>query len=175
MACESESSKARLKNSRQIGIRLGMAFALLIGIFLGTGHWAARRVLRTDLDVQETLARSTAKLQLAQEVLGYSSENSRITMQLFLLKKTGLIDELLARRAENTKRISKLISDTRDSVRVRPGEATTYSRSAGQDPVRQQLPASAGLASQATQARNGSSGDGRANHTGTLCLPCCGE
>src|ERR1019366_9226493 len=49
------------------------------------------------------------ELQEGQDGLRYSSENSQITMQIFLVKRKEEIDELLARRAENSRKISALI------------------------------------------------------------------
>ncbi len=103
--------KSRLGNNRQIATRLGLSFALMIGMFLGTGYWAAIRVARGDLGLQDALARRTAKLQLAHEAIGYSNDNSRIIMQLFLEKNPASPDLLLARRAANSQRISELIAD----------------------------------------------------------------
>jgi len=96
------------KDSQQLGIKLGMAFALLIVVLLGTGYWSIGRVARINRSLQDTLGKRSNKLQLAHDGLRYSSENSRITMQLFL-QKTGSLEALLNRRAENTQKISDVI------------------------------------------------------------------
>ena len=58
---------------------------------------------------QEITDRRGAKVLLAHEALRYSSRNSRITMQIFLLDDSNAIASLLEERANNTKRISELL------------------------------------------------------------------
>src|SRR5208282_3440582 len=62
-------------------------------------------------DMQDMMGRQLAKLSLSREAATYSNRNSRITMQIFLLKDRKQINSLLADRAENTKRISTLVAD----------------------------------------------------------------
>ena len=100
--------KRCLANRWQVIIRLGLSFALLIGTLLGLGLWVSSRVATADLILQNTLARTTTKLQVADEALRHSGANSRITMQI-LVQKSATLD-LLSRRAQNTLRISQLIS-----------------------------------------------------------------
>ncbi|MGA9206227.1 MAG: EAL domain-containing protein, partial [Terriglobales bacterium] len=65
-------------------------------------------------DLQTTtptlLGKRWAKLQWAREAFSYSSRNSRITMEIFLLNDKRLIDPLLANRANNTQNISELVA-----------------------------------------------------------------
>ena len=65
---------------------------------------------RMNASAQDTLNDSLLELQMGQEALRYSSENSRITMQIFLVQRQEEIDPLLARRAENTRQISALMA-----------------------------------------------------------------
>ena len=103
--------KLALKDSQQLAIKLGMSFALLIVLLLGTGYWSIGRVARINRSLQDTFSQRWTKLQLAHEGLRYSSENSRITMQLFLPQQASSIEALQTRRAENTQRISDVIHD----------------------------------------------------------------
>ncbi len=99
-----------LQDGRQLGMRLGLSFGFLIAILLGTAYLTLDRMHRMNVSVEGTLNESLLELQLGQEALRYSSENSRITMQVFLVQRQEIIDELLARRAENTRKISALVA-----------------------------------------------------------------
>jgi len=96
-------------NARLFGIRLGVAFALLVGILIGIGVLDLRRMDRINVDLEEVLGRRWRKLQLAHEARMDSSENSRITMEVFLVNDKRLIDSLLTRRAETRQKISELL------------------------------------------------------------------
>jgi diguanylate cyclase (GGDEF)-like protein len=114
--------KPSFKNSRQLSARLGLSFALLIAILLGTAYLTLHRMQRLNASAQDALNESLLELQLGQEALRYSSENSRITMQVFLLQRQEEIDELLARRAENRRKIVALM--TALEPHCEPGEET---------------------------------------------------
>ncbi|MFI5116223.1 MAG: diguanylate cyclase [Terriglobales bacterium] len=105
-----EPDKPRIKDSQQLAANLGMTFALLIIILLGTAYLILDRMQRMNASARDTLNESLLELQLGQEALRYSSENSRITMEVFLVQRQEVIDELLARRAENTRQISALVA-----------------------------------------------------------------
>src|ERR1039458_4801469 len=116
MASESVSQapmgppKPSFKDSRQLSLGLGMSFALLIVILLGTAYLTLQRMQRMNASAQDTLNEGLLELRLGQEALRYSNENSRITMHIFLLQRQEEIDGLLARRAENTRQISSLLA-----------------------------------------------------------------
>lgn len=61
-----------------------------------------------DTDLEEILQKRWAKAKLAEEALTYSNQNSRITMEIFLLESREEIDPLLVQRAQNTEKISSL-------------------------------------------------------------------
>jgi len=94
---------------RPIGIKLGAAFAILVAILIGIGILCLSRMDQINTHLEDVLGRHWAKLQLAREALFYSNQNSRITMEIFLVDDQRLIDPLLARRAENTIKISELV------------------------------------------------------------------
>ena len=96
--------------SRQVGMRLGTAFGLLVAILIGIGCLGLSRMDQINAKREEMLGRQWAKLQLAREALMYSNRNSRITMEIFLLNDKRLIDPLLKTRAENTRKISELVA-----------------------------------------------------------------
>jgi PAS domain S-box-containing protein len=97
--------------TRQAVIRLGLAFSLLIALLVTVGNLGLRRMDRINADLQDIMGKQWAKLRLSREAATYSNRNSRITLQIFLLKDTEQIDSLLAARLDNTNRISRLVSE----------------------------------------------------------------
>jgi diguanylate cyclase (GGDEF)-like protein len=98
-----------LQTGRQVGLQLGLSFGLLIAILLGVAYLALDRMQHIYASLQVELDESMLELRLAQDGLRYSSENSRIIMELFLVQRPEVIDQLLARRAENSRKIGDLI------------------------------------------------------------------
>ncbi len=101
--------RPRLENSRQLTARLGLSFALLIGSMLGLGWWVSCRSVSVNARLESTIAQRTGKLRAASEALRYSSENSRITMQVFV--QGSATPELLDRRSQNSEKISELVRE----------------------------------------------------------------
>jgi diguanylate cyclase (GGDEF)-like protein/PAS domain S-box-containing protein len=99
-----------LLTSPQIGIRLGIAFVFLVAILIGIGILGLSRMEQSNAALEDLTGRQWSKLQLAQDALTYSNQNSRITVELFLLKRQRAIDRLLADRAQNTQKISNLVA-----------------------------------------------------------------
>jgi len=56
--------KLVFEDSQQLAIKLGMSFALLIVVLLGTGYWSIGRVARINRSLQDTLGKRSSKLQL---------------------------------------------------------------------------------------------------------------
>jgi hypothetical protein len=104
-----EPVKTSQQDSRQLATRLGISFAVLIIILLATAYLTLDRMRRTNASARDTLSESLLELQLAQDGLRYSSENSRVTMEIFMVQRPEVIDELLGRRAENSRKIETLI------------------------------------------------------------------
>ena len=97
--------------SKHIGLRLGMAFAVLIAMLVGNGQSGLRRMKKIDESLSDITGRRSDKLQLAREALTLSNRNSRITMEIFLVQDRAQTGMLLTTRAENTKKISKLVAE----------------------------------------------------------------
>lgn len=95
--------------TNHVGTKLGLAFGVLIAM-IGVCFLALRRTDQTSANLLNDLADQRVKLQLAREALAYSSQNSRITMEIFLLRDKRDIDPLLATRAANTQSITELVS-----------------------------------------------------------------
>ncbi len=98
-----------LQNARQVGTKLLFSFGLLIIILLGTAYLALDRMQRIYAGLDQQLSESILELRLAQDGLQYSNENNQLTTHLFLVHEPQVIDRLLARKAENSRKISALI------------------------------------------------------------------
>ncbi len=95
----------------QIALRLGLTFGLLVTILITLGDLGMTRMGRINDDLHDMMDKQWTKLRLAQEAVTYSNRNSRITMEIFLLKNRGQIDYLLITREKNTRKISSLVAD----------------------------------------------------------------
>ncbi|MGD0506166.1 MAG: EAL domain-containing protein [Terriglobales bacterium] len=96
--------------SPQIGIRLGNTFVFLVAILIGIGILGLSLMDQSNAALEDLTGRQWSKLQLAQDALTYSNQNSRITVEIFLLNRQRAIDRLLADRAQNTQKISNLVA-----------------------------------------------------------------
>jgi len=65
---------------------------------------------RIDGELEDIVNKRWAKVQLAREALFFSNLNNRITMEIFFFKTRQEIDPLLVQRAQNTERISAIVS-----------------------------------------------------------------
>jgi PAS domain S-box-containing protein len=93
--------------SQKIGIRLGMAFGVLVIILMGIGYMGLNRMAQIGANLNEVLARET-KLQLSRTAMNYSNRNSRITMEI-LLQGDKPAPQLLTEKTDNSRRVSELI------------------------------------------------------------------
>lgn len=98
-----------VSEGRRLEVKLGLWFSLLIALLLATAYLALDRMQRLYAVLDADLNDTTVELQLAQDGLRHSSENSWIIMQLFLVRGQPAINELLALREQNTRKISALI------------------------------------------------------------------
>jgi diguanylate cyclase (GGDEF)-like protein/PAS domain S-box-containing protein len=97
--------------NKHIGLRLGLAFIVLIAILAGVGQLGLRRMHEINDSFSDITGRRSDKLQLAREALALSNNNSRITMEIFLVQDRALTTKLLAARLDNTRKISELVAE----------------------------------------------------------------
>jgi len=97
--------------NQHIGLRLGLAFIVLIAILAGVGQLGLRRMHEINDTLSDITGRRSDKLQLAREALALSNGNSRITMEIFLVQDPALTSKLLAARLDNTRKISELVAE----------------------------------------------------------------
>ncbi len=112
---------------RSVTVKLGVAFVLLISILLAIGWLGLSRMEEMNSNLREITDQRWAKVQLSREALRYSSLNSRITMQIFLLQDRQAIDPLLEQRAKNTGKISELLKQIEAGLKSETEKALTAS------------------------------------------------
>ncbi len=98
--------------SKHTGLRLGMAFAVLIAISLVIGQLGLRRMQAIDDTLGDITGRQATDLQLARRALMLSNINSRITLQIVLVENRELVKTLLAARSENSSEITRLVEES---------------------------------------------------------------
>jgi methyl-accepting chemotaxis protein len=91
-------------------MRLGAAFGTLVAIIMVVGYLGVSRMDKINTDLNDVLGKRWVKLRLARESFTYSGRNSRITMEIFLVKERKRITRIHAERQENSDRISDVIS-----------------------------------------------------------------
>jgi diguanylate cyclase (GGDEF)-like protein len=111
-----EAANKIFMKHRRIGAVVGIAFALLIVILSGAEWLGLRRMAEINEEMTILVNKPWAQAQLARDALRISNLNNRITMQIFLLKDSTEIASLLARRTENSKRISALVTQLESKV-----------------------------------------------------------
>jgi two-component system sensor histidine kinase/response regulator len=94
---------------RQIVLRLGISFSILLLVLIAVGWLGLHQMDRNNARLAEIQGKDWDTLTLAQEALRYSSINSRITLQLFLPQDESQIRALLAVRAENSNKIGEIL------------------------------------------------------------------
>jgi diguanylate cyclase (GGDEF)-like protein/PAS domain S-box-containing protein len=101
-----------LKSKQHIGLRLGVAFAVLIALLAGIGQFGLRRMQTIDETLGEITGKLLTDLELARRALAISDENNRIVMQIVLVKDRALSETLLATRSDNSKEITRLVEES---------------------------------------------------------------
>jgi len=97
--------------NKGVGLRLSLAFAVLIALLAGIGQLGLRRMKDVDNTLTDITGRRLNNVRLAREALTLSNRNSRITMEMFLLQDRAQIEMLSADRSENTKKITALVAE----------------------------------------------------------------
>src|ERR1039457_7505879 len=84
-----------------------------VGLLAGIGQLGLRRMRVINETLDDVRGKQSAKLELARRALLLSNDNSRLTMEIFLVKNRAL-DSLVGVRAENTRQISSLLRQIED-------------------------------------------------------------
>jgi len=96
---------------KHIGLRLGVAFAVLIVILLGIAR-IGLGMHEIDKTLSDITDRQSGNLDLARRALLLSNINSRIAMEIVLVENRALVETLLATRSENSKEITRLVEES---------------------------------------------------------------
>jgi diguanylate cyclase (GGDEF)-like protein/PAS domain S-box-containing protein len=100
-----------LKN-KHVGLKLGIAFTVLIALLAGIGQFGLRRMQAIDETLSDITGRKSTDLELARRALAISNDNNRIVMELVLVENRRLIEPLLIVRSQNINEITKLIGES---------------------------------------------------------------
>ena len=100
-----------MKN-KHVGLRLGVAFAVLIALLAGIGQFGLRRMQTIDETFFDVTGRKLVDLQVARRAMKLSDDNSRITMEIVLVENRPLVNTLSAVRSENSKEITRLLEES---------------------------------------------------------------
>ena len=88
---------------------LSVSFCLLLAVLSIVGWQGVRHLQRFDEEIQGTISDHWQTEHLTQEAFRLSGENSRVTLQVFLVENQDELKSLLDQRAANTDRIFKLV------------------------------------------------------------------
>jgi len=98
--------------TKRIGLKLGIAFTVLIALLSGIGQFGLRRMQRIDGTLSDIAGSKSTDLELARRALMISNDNNRIVMEIVLVENRRLVEPLLAVRSQNSKEITKLIEES---------------------------------------------------------------
>ena len=77
--------------NKHIGLRLAVAFAVLIALLLGIGQLGLRRMQQIDDSLGNITSKQLTDLTLAQKALAISNDNNRIVLQIVLVENRALV------------------------------------------------------------------------------------
>jgi len=95
--------------SKHIGLRLGIAFSVLIAILAGVGQLGLGRMRVINDTLSGITEKQSAKLELTRRALMISNDNSRVMMEIVLVENRALVNTLLADRSDKSKEVSRLL------------------------------------------------------------------
>ena len=98
--------------TKRIGMKLGIAFTVLIALLAGIAQFGLRRMQTVDETFFDVTGRKSVDLQVARRALKLSNENSRIAMEIVLVENRPLVNTLSAVRSENSKEITRLLEES---------------------------------------------------------------
>ena len=98
--------------TKHVGLRLGVAFAILIALLVGIGKFGLRRMQTIDKSLSDITGSKSTDLDLARRALTISNDNNRIVMEIVLVENRRLVEPLLAARSQNSKEITELIEES---------------------------------------------------------------
>jgi diguanylate cyclase (GGDEF)-like protein/PAS domain S-box-containing protein len=98
--------------AKRIGLKLGIAFTVLIALLAGIAQFGLRRMQTIDEIFFNVTGRKLVDLQVARRAMRLSDDNSRIAMEIVLVENRPLVNTLAAVRSENSKEITRLLAES---------------------------------------------------------------
>jgi methyl-accepting chemotaxis protein len=109
--------------SLSIGSRLSLSFAVLIALLVGVGWLGLSRITVLHESLEEVASKRWAQVRLSQDAMRRAEENSRITLELFLVQDPAKIDRLLAAQDENRRIITGQMSQLEQALERDKGKS----------------------------------------------------
>jgi len=95
-------------NRISIGVRLAVAFTIVVSILIVIGWLGLSRMARINADLNDINYRRWAKVQVAEEAITYLNLNNRLLQRAILAARQEEVGALLDEREANAKRITEL-------------------------------------------------------------------
>jgi len=89
-----------------IGSRLILSFAVLIALLIGVGWLSLSRMVVLHESLEEVATKRWTQVRLSHDAMRRAEENSRITLELFLITDLAELSRLLAAQDENRRIIA---------------------------------------------------------------------
>ena len=102
--------------NRFIGVGLPLVFLTFIVLIVGIGTVGTRAMKELHAQGQSIAHQQWVDVQLANQALSYSNQNSQINIEIFLTDDPSVRDSLLGRRAYNSASISVLLGQLQSRV-----------------------------------------------------------
>jgi two-component system, cell cycle sensor histidine kinase and response regulator CckA len=91
-----------------IGVRLSIAFSIVVSILIAVGWSGLNRMARINADLNDINYKRWSKIQLAQEAVTYSNLNNRLLQGAILSGRQEQVASLLDERERNSHRITDI-------------------------------------------------------------------
>ncbi len=99
------------RKHQSAALRLALAFAVLVGILVAIGRLGLTGIDDVNTDLQNIVGRQRDKLRMVRDALNLSNANSRIAMEIFLLRDPSQISDAVATRTRNSESIVLLLEE----------------------------------------------------------------
>ncbi len=110
-----------MKNLK-IGAKLALAFSTLILFLVGVGWLGLTRMAQINDNLEAMVTKHWSKIQWTEMALARVNDNSRITMQYFLVKDKAECDRLLAKQEDNKREITSLMARIDGDLELEKGK-----------------------------------------------------
>jgi methyl-accepting chemotaxis protein len=107
--------------SLSIGARLALAFASLILALVGVGWLGLTRMAQINESLDTIVTKRWSKIQLTEAAVARVNDNSRITLEYFIVKERADFDRLLARQEDNKREITNIMEKVESALELEKG------------------------------------------------------